>query len=186
MLLLTLLQSCHGNSSHIFVFPGYNQYYAGTPRFLAQGHSEENPPRDPAQVKTCPPTPQIISHTLHHWAMQHPTVHTGWPEWKWFPIGQFSVCQTIVQSHDSLSCLALSQTTNFRMQNWKSKQTKILDLPKTAESSLKGRKHCGKMRNCLSQAISPFPTVFSKDLYFRQIKTRACLGKVEQKQILHI
>ena len=27
------------------------------------------------------------------------------------------------------------------------------------------------------QAISPFPTVFSRDLYCRHIKTRACLGK---------
>ena len=25
-----------------------------------------------------------------------------------------------------------------------------------------GRKHCGKRRNCSLQAISPFPTVFSK------------------------
>ena len=39
-----------------------------------------------------------------------------------------------------------------------------------------GRKHCGKRRNCLLQAISPFPTVFSKDLYGRHVKTRA-LGK---------
>ena len=29
----------------------------------------------------------------------------------------------------------------------------------------------------LLQAISPFPTVFSKDLYCRHVKTRACLGK---------
>ena len=28
-----------------------------------------------------------------------------------------------------------------------------------------------------SQAISPFPTVFSKDLYCRHVKTRVCLGK---------
>ena len=41
----------------------------------------------------------------------------------------------------------------------------------------KGRKHCGKRRNCSLQAISPFPTVFSKDLYCRHVKTRACLGK---------
>ena len=34
-----------------------------------------------------------------------------------------------------------------------------------AESSLKGGKHCGKRRNCSLRAISPFPTVFSKDLY---------------------
>ena len=35
----------------------------------------------------------------------------------------------------------------------------------------------GKRRNCLLRAISPFPTVFSKDLYCRLFKTRACLGK---------
>ena len=37
-----------------------------------------------------------------------------------------------------------------------------------------GRKLCRERRNCLLQAISPFPTVFSKDLYCRQVKTRAC------------
>ena len=37
-----------------------------------------------------------------------------------------------------------------------------------------GRKYCGKRRNCSLRAISPFPTVFSKDLY---VKTWACLGK---------
>ena len=40
-----------------------------------------------------------------------------------------------------------------------------------------GRKHWGKRRNCSLRAISPFPTVFSKDLYCRHVKTRACLGK---------
>ena len=40
-----------------------------------------------------------------------------------------------------------------------------------------GRKHCGKRRNCLLRAISSFLTVFSKALYCRCIKTRACLGK---------
>ena len=40
-----------------------------------------------------------------------------------------------------------------------------------------GRKHCGKMRNCSLRAITPFPTVLSKDLYCRHVKTRACLGK---------
>ena len=33
-----------------------------------------------------------------------------------------------------------------------------------------GRKHCGKRRNCSLRAISPFPTVFSKDLYCRHVK----------------
>ena len=35
----------------------------------------------------------------------------------------------------------------------------------------KGRKHCGKRRKCW------LPTVFSKELYCRHLKTRACLGK---------
>ena len=38
-------------------------------------------------------------------------------------------------------------------------------------------KHYGKRRNCSLRAISPFPAVFSKDLYCRHIKIRACLGK---------
>ena len=33
-----------------------------------------------------------------------------------------------------------------------------------------GRKHDGKRRNCSLRAISPFPTVFSKDLYCRHVK----------------
>ena len=41
----------------------------------------------------------------------------------------------------------------------------------------KGRKHCGKRRNCSLRAISPFPTVFSKDLYSKHVKTWARLGK---------
>ena len=40
-----------------------------------------------------------------------------------------------------------------------------------------GGKNCGKSRNCSLRAISTFPTVFSKDLYSRHVKTRACLGK---------
>ena len=38
------------------------------------------------------------------------------------------------------------------------------------ESSFKGRKHCGKRRNCSLRAISPFPVVFSKGLYCKQVK----------------
>ena len=43
----------------------------------------------------------------------------------------------------------------------------------------KDRKHCGKRRNCLFRAISPFPMLFSKDFYRIRMKTRACLGKGE-------
>ena len=35
----------------------------------------------------------------------------------------------------------------------------------------------GKRRNCSLRAMSPFLTEFSKDLYSRHVKTRACLGK---------
>ena len=39
-----------------------------------------------------------------------------------------------------------------------------------------GRKHCGKRRNCLLQAIYPFPTLFSKGLFPRDIKRCRCVG----------
>ena len=42
-----------------------------------------------------------------------------------------------------------------------------------------GRKHCGKRRNCLLQAISPFPTVISKGLFPRGVKRCRCEGMVE-------
>ena len=48
-----------------------------------------------------------------------------------------------------------------------------------------GRKHCRKRRNCLLLAISPFPTVFSKDMYCRHVKTRACLGKGLSKMLYY-
>ena len=35
----------------------------------------------------------------------------------------------------------------------------------------------GKRRNCSSRAISPFPTMFSKDLYCRHIKNQGLFGK---------
>ena len=33
-----------------------------------------------------------------------------------------------------------------------------------------GIKHCAKRRNCMLQAVSPFPTVFSKALYCTYVK----------------
>ena len=38
-------------------------------------------------------------------------------------------------------------------------------------------KQCEKRRKCSLRAISPFPKVFSKDLYCRHVKTRTCLGE---------
>ena len=46
-----------------------------------------------------------------------------------------------------------------------------------------GRKHCGKRRKCSLGAISPFPGVFSKDLYCRHEKTRAYLGNSSEDNI---
>ena len=39
----------------------------------------------------------------------------------------------------------------------------------------KGRKHCGKRRKCWSPAFSPFPTMFSKDFYYKVVKSRDCV-----------
>ena len=85
--------------------------------------------------------------------------------------------QIPVRIHDAHTWkwLSLSHTTNFRLvqtervcrrqfQIWW-KWQKILQT---------GRKHCGKRRDCSLRAISPFPTLFSKDLYCRHVKTRAC------------
>ena len=45
------------------------------------------------------------------------------------------------------------------------------------------RKHCGKRRNCLLRAISPFPTVFSKGLFPRGVKRRHYVGKGFKKAL---
>ena len=47
----------------------------------------------------------------------------------------------------------------------------------------KCRKHSEKRRNFSLREISPFPTVFSKDLFCRHVKTRACLWKGERIMI---
>ena len=43
------------------------------------------------------------------------------------------------------------------------------DNSKFDETYRKGRIHGGKRMNCSLQAISPFPTVFSKDLYYKTL-----------------
>ena len=95
------------------------------------------------------------------------------PQWFW-KVLWFKV----VKSWDCVGKTTLSQTTNFRLFQiervcrWQFqilwKQQKVFET---------GQKHCGKRRNCSLQAISPFPTVFSKDLCCRHVKTRACLEK---------
>ena len=53
----------------------------------------------------------------------------------------------------------------------------ISNLMKITECLQTGRKHCGKRRNCSLRAISPFPTLFSKDLCSRHVKTREMINR---------
>ena len=73
---------------------------------------------------------------------------------------------------------ALSQMTNFRLfQTERDCRQQFKFDENREELSKKVRKHCEKRRNCSLGAISPFPTMFSKELYSRDVKTRAYLGK---------
>ena len=47
----------------------------------------------------------------------------------------------------------------------------------SSNGSKKKKKLWDKEIYCSLRAISPFPAVFSKDLYCRHVNTRACLGK---------
>ena len=42
------------------------------------------------------------------------------------------------------------------------------------------KKHCGKRRKCWLTAFSPFPTMFSKSLFLRVIKSQDCVVKSEK------
>ena len=76
------------------------------------------------------------------------------------------------------SILTHYQMTNFRLFQTEGVCKRQFQIRQKWQKVIQmGRKHCGKRRNCSSRAISPFPTVFSKDLYCRHVKTRACLGK---------
>ena len=74
--------------------------------------------------------------------------------------------------------ITLSQMSNFRLlQTERVCRQQFQIWWKWQKVLQKGREHCRKRRNYSLRAISPFPAVFSKDLYCRQVKTRACLGK---------
>ena len=49
---------------------------------------------------------------------------------------------------------------------------------KTEISLEKDRKHYGKRRKCWLPAFSPFPTMFSKDYFFRVVKSRNCVVEI--------
>ena len=86
------------------------------------------------------------------------------------------ICTT--RERNAWMCLTHYQTTNFRLfQTERVCRRQLWIWWKWQEVLWTVRKHCGKRRNCSLQAISPFSTVFSKDLYCRHVKTRAFLGK---------
>ena len=66
----------------------------------------------------------------------------------------------------------------YTLPNRKSLQTTISNLMKVTKFYRRVENTVGKRRNCSLRAVSPFPTVFSRDLSCRHVKTRACLGKV--------
>ena len=73
--------------------------------------------------------------------------------------------------------LTLSQTTNFRLFQTERVSRRQFQIWWKWQKVLQTSKKPGKRINCSLRAIYPFPTVFSKDLYSRHVKTRACLGK---------
>ena len=71
------------------------------------------------------------------------------------------------------------QTTNFRLfQTERVRRRQFQICRKWQQVIQTGRKHRGKRRNCLSQAISPFPTVVSKGLCPRGLRRCHCVGMV--------
>ena len=69
------------------------------------------------------------------------------------------------------------QTTNFRpFQTERVCRRQFQILQKWQKVIQMGRKHCGKRRNCLSRAISPFPTVFSKGLVSQGLQKVSLCG----------
>ena len=80
---------------------------------------------------------------------------------------------------ENFCLLTLSQTTNFRLfQTERVCRQQIKFHENGRKSFIWVKKHCGQRRNCSFRAISPFRTVFSKDLYCRHTcKNQGLFGK---------
>ena len=69
------------------------------------------------------------------------------------------------------------QTTDFRLFQTERVCRQQFQIPRKWKKVIQmGRKHCGKRKNCLLQAMSPFPKVFSKGLFPRGVKRCHCVG----------
>ena len=80
--------------------------------------------------------------------------------------------------NNSKMSLTFSQMTNFRpFQTERVCRRQFHIWFKWQSVFQTSRKHCGKRRNCSLRAISPFPTLFSKDLYCRHVNARVLFGK---------
>ena len=90
-------------------------------------------------------------------------------------------CKILLQMANS--SILISRLTSFRNDNFSenSKLKAFADDNSKFDENDKvlqaGRKHCGKRRYCLLQAISPFPKMLSKVSYCKHVKSMACLGK---------
>ena len=77
----------------------------------------------------------------------------------------------------TLKLLTHYQMTNFRLfQTERVCRQQFQICQKWQKVIQTGRKHCGKRRNCSLWAISPFPTVFSKGLFPRGIRSCHYVG----------
>ena len=75
------------------------------------------------------------------------------------------------QREEWICLLTHYQTTNFRFfQTERVCRRHFQIWWKWQKVNQMGRKHCGKRRNCLLRAISPFPTGFFKGLFSRGVK----------------
>ena len=92
-------------------------------------------------------------------------------------IFQYEAHNISISPHIQTRTLSLFQTTNFRLFQTERVADDKFKFHENGQKLRKSRKYCGKRRNCSLRAISPFPTVFSKELYCKHVKTRACLGK---------
>ena len=88
--------------------------------------------------------------------------------WCWLVGSGLGWCYVIYSFQNNI-LLDYSKLKEFTDDNFKVDENGI-KLYKWVENT-------GKRRNCSLQGISPFPTVFSEDMYCRDVKTRACLGK---------
>ena len=167
MLLSTVFQSYLGNSSHYSCLSwvahvlGWGSVVSCS-RTLPQKKTTE----DPVQLK--PSTPWLR-------AKQFSTEpHRNWHGHTHFR----DLCSDKgIERKYCVALLTLYQTTNFRLFQIERVCRQQFEIWRKWQKIIKkGRKHCGKRRNCMLWAISPFPRVFSKGLFPRGIRRCHCVG----------